>query len=67
MSGTYNAHRRAGNACIVEAGLLEVKRSLCRVICKWGCGPNSLDLENGKCNVKTIVNLHIHKIGCSYD
>jgi hypothetical protein len=32
MSGTYNVLGSAGNACNVEVGLFEVKRSLCRVI-----------------------------------
>jgi len=32
MSGIYNAHGSAVNACNVEVGLFEVKRSLCRVI-----------------------------------
>jgi hypothetical protein len=66
MSGIYDAHRRAGNACNVEVGLFEVKRFLCSDR-KWECGSNSLASENGKCNVKTVVNLHIHKIDCSYD
>lgn len=52
MSGTYDAHGSAGNACNVEVGLFKVKRSLCRVIWKWGCGPNLLALENGNCNVE---------------